>query len=231
LPAMNERTAYDRCHVVRQVPRCTTGATLYDRCHVVRQVPRCTPGATLYDRCHVVRQVHIVRRAPPVRPRRCRIARLRAFILATADCPADPKAPPGGQSTATAPLDRGRQHHAPNATHWLKLQATLYLSQRPSSGLSHEPILVIWPYVRSARRAASHLLPFHSHGDRSVPPSDLVHGIPGRLGRVGNGRRYGSAKVGGCQGGGDGMDHSRVIVATHDTTVVLLVQVVPVHRT
>ena len=47
---------------------------------------------------------------------------------------------------------------------------------------------------------------------------------------VGNGPRYGSAKVGGCQGGGDGMDHSRVIVATHDTTVVLLVQVVPVHR-
>ena len=130
----------------------------------------------MYDRCHVVR------RAPPVRPRRCRIARLRAFILATADWPADPKAPPGGQSTATAPLDRGRQHHAPNATHWLKLQATLYLSQRPSSGLSHEPILVIWPYVRSARRAASHLLPFHSHGDRSVPPSDLVHGIPGRSG-------------------------------------------------
>ena len=41
---------------------------------------------------------------------------------------------------------------------------------------------MIWPYVRSARRAASHLLPFHSHGDRSVPPSDLVHGILGRLG-------------------------------------------------
>jgi hypothetical protein len=76
---------------------------------------------TAYDRCHVVRQVHVVRRAPAVRPRRCRIARLRAFILATADCPADPKAPPGGQSTATAPIDRGRQHHAPNATHWLKL--------------------------------------------------------------------------------------------------------------